>query len=81
MYQPVIPPRYEDEYPEDAKELAELCEENAERKRRGEINIPIILDELPELANPIISGEEKVGRNDKCPCGSGKKFKKCCMNK
>ncbi len=22
----------------------------------------------------------KVGRNDPCPCGSGKKFKKCCMN-
>jgi len=21
-----------------------------------------------------------VGRNDLCPCGSGKKFKKCCMN-
>jgi uncharacterized protein len=20
----------------------------------------------------------KVGRNDPCPCGSGKKFKKCC---
>ena len=27
------------------------------------------------------SKSEKVGRNDKCPCGSGKKFKKCCMNK
>ena len=23
----------------------------------------------------------KVGRNDPCPCGSGQKFKKCCMNK
>ena len=22
----------------------------------------------------------KVGRNDKCPCGSGKKYKNCCMN-
>jgi len=22
--------------------------------------------------------EPKVGRNDPCPCGSGKKFKKCC---
>jgi hypothetical protein len=20
-----------------------------------------------------------IGRNDKCPCGSGKKYKKCCM--
>ena len=23
----------------------------------------------------------RVGRNDPCPCGSGKKFKKCCLNK
>lgn len=22
----------------------------------------------------------RIGRNDKCPCGSGKKFKQCCMN-
>ena len=22
-----------------------------------------------------------VGRNDPCPCGSGKKYKKCCLNK
>ncbi len=26
-------------------------------------------------------GEERPGRNDPCPCGSGKKFKKCCMRK
>ncbi len=24
---------------------------------------------------------QKIGRNDPCPCGSGKKYKKCCMNK
>ena len=23
---------------------------------------------------------KKVGRNDKCPCGSGKKYKNCCLN-
>ena len=28
-----------------------------------------------------IQGNQKVGRNAPCPCGSGKKFKKCCMNK
>jgi len=27
---------------------------------------------------PVTRHEEKVGRNDPCPCGSGKKFKKCC---
>ena len=24
---------------------------------------------------------KKIGRNDPCPCGSGKKFKKCCESK
>lgn len=24
---------------------------------------------------------EKIGRNDPCPCGSGKKYKSCCINK
>ena len=27
------------------------------------------------------SAEEKIGRNDPCPCGSGKKYKNCCMGK
>lgn len=27
---------------------------------------------------PIVKKEKKVGRNDPCPCGSGKKYKKCC---
>lgn len=27
---------------------------------------------------PLTREHEKVGRNDPCPCGSGKKFKKCC---
>lgn len=24
---------------------------------------------------------DKIGRNDPCPCGSGKKYKQCCLNK
>lgn len=30
---------------------------------------------------PIKNTETKLGRNDKCSCGSGKKYKKCCLNK
>jgi hypothetical protein len=30
---------------------------------------------------PFVRTEEQVGRNDPCPCGSGKKFKKCCLNR
>ena len=29
----------------------------------------------------IVVNEDKIGRNDPCPCGSGKKYKKCCLNK
>lgn len=27
---------------------------------------------------PVVNSGQKVGRNDPCPCGSGKKYKKCC---
>ena len=30
---------------------------------------------------PIRTAAKKVGPNDPCPCGSGKKYKKCCMQK
>ncbi len=29
-------------------------------------------------AKPVVRDAPKTGRNDPCPCGSGKKFKKCC---
>jgi curved DNA-binding protein CbpA len=35
-------------------------------------------DEEPESAEPARRAEPKVGRNDPCPCGSGKKYKRCC---
>jgi tetratricopeptide (TPR) repeat protein len=40
--------------------------------------------DLPEIrlvaqALPSSLGWNKVGRNDPCPCGSGKKYKKCCL--
>jgi uncharacterized protein len=31
-----------------------------------------------ERRAPIRRAEPKIGRNDPCPCGSGKKYKKCC---
>jgi len=30
---------------------------------------------------PYVRPEPKIGRNDPCPCGSGKKYKKCCLAK
>ena len=39
----------------------------------GEENV----DDLPTSQQPITRDGRKVGRNDPCPCGSGKKFKQC----
>lgn len=33
----------------------------------------------PGKLKPFMRPEQKVGRNDPCPCGSGKKHKKCCL--
>ncbi len=34
-----------------------------------------------KLSTTVKNEEKKVYPNDPCPCGSGKKYKKCCMNK
>jgi len=31
-----------------------------------------------QTVQQVVRGGDKVGRNDPCPCGSGKKYKKCC---
>lgn len=33
---------------------------------------------IPTITGTVVREEAKVGRNDPCPCGSGKKYKKCC---
>lgn len=44
---------------------------NAERKRRAK--------GIFHTNAPIRAGEQQPKRNDPCNCGSGKKFKKCCL--
>ncbi|MDD3352173.1 DUF1186 domain-containing protein [Zoogloea sp.] len=40
---------------------------------------PVEMEPIPlgALRQPIVREETKVGRNDPCPCGSGRKYKKC----
>ena len=56
-----------------------------------DMNYHLITDVIAEMEswayfNPLFSGgfehdsDFKVGRNDLCPCGSGKKYKKCCLH-
>ena len=35
---------------------------------------------VKELKSTFVSPKEKIGRNDKCPCGSGRKYKHCCID-
>jgi SWIM/SEC-C metal-binding protein len=40
---------------------------------------PEDISDLEKALNPPVPVQsEKIGRNDPCPCGSGKKYKKCC---
>ena len=34
--------------------------------------------EPPDKAAPFVRSDRKVGRNEPCPCGSGRKYKQCC---
>ena len=44
------------------------------------LNIVIQEKQAEDSKEEIVPTEKKVGRNEKCPCGSGKKFKHCCGN-
>ena len=35
-------------------------------------------DDFQENVKQPVKNGEKIGRNDPCPCGSGKKYKNCC---
>ena len=58
-------------------------DKNREQKKRTQDGLPgEDEDQLPPPAEMIRADKDNVvGRNDPCPCGSGKKYKKCCVNK
>ena len=60
--------------PEHIEALAKLPAEEEQRKlnRLIKMNIPPTPEQMKRRP-------PKVGRNEPCPCGSGKKFKKCCL--
>ena len=68
---------------ERVKELESVFEENGWKYTiELEPDKPEDIKDLELLLNPIKTKltEKKVGRNEPCPCGSGKKYKKCCSN-
>jgi uncharacterized protein YecA (UPF0149 family) len=62
---------YQDTHPVADRIKKELEVEQREQRRQH----------LVDSGEPYVKSQPDVGRNDPCPCGSGKKYKKCCMNK
>lgn len=66
-------------------ELDEYKREREEREARekhgenGHLDFPERTNRLGLPAGTPFVNPNKIGRNDPCPCGSGKKYKKCCI--
>ena len=53
--------------------------ENSDKMERKKVAEPTIANRDGQVKNKtVVNKERKVGRNEPCPCGSGKKYKKCC---
>ncbi|MCX8083832.1 MAG: preprotein translocase subunit SecA [Calditerrivibrio sp.] len=63
---------------EESLDLKEETPKNIKEERRDIFSEEDL--ESNEKHTPIRRDTPKVGRNDPCPCGSGKKYKKCCGN-
>ena len=57
-------------------EEEEMIRQYQQRKRREQKEMQMISSGTMEKPQQVIR-KEKIGRNDPCPCGSGKKYKKC----
>ncbi len=55
-----------------------LLKANIEQNTQREQTIKGKTNEKEESTNRTVINKDKVGRNDMCPCGSGKKYKNCC---
>ncbi len=49
-----------------------------QRKKKKELEQARMAGAGDMQVQQVVRSGEKVGRNDPCPCGSGKKYKKCC---
>ncbi len=69
---------------ERAEEVARICDAHGWHFVTGiEPNEPEDLSDLEQKLNPplVVNAAEKVGRNEPCTCGSGLKYKKCCLTR
>jgi SWIM/SEC-C metal-binding protein len=67
-----------------AAEILALCNKHGWKAIVGiEPGKPEDISDVKRLLTPHVSltDKPKAGRNDPCPCGSGLKYKKCCLKK
>jgi preprotein translocase subunit SecA len=68
----------DDELARMEEERRQQRERELEEAKRSSAAISAAADAGSSDRTPIQRAEDKVGRNAPCPCGSGKKYKKCC---
>jgi uncharacterized protein YecA (UPF0149 family) len=65
-----------------AENLADVFVERGLKPIDDALDVLAVFDDEGEAPpKPAENRFKDVGRNDPCPCGSGKKYKKCCLGK
>jgi preprotein translocase subunit SecA len=59
------------------EEEEQMIREYQRRKRREQAEMQMVGAGMLQKPQQVVRRTEKIGRNDPCPCGSGKKYKKC----
>ena len=54
-----------------------MAEYETEKPKMEAIDVKEFMHKM--RTKPLVRDYLKIGRNDPCPCGSGKKYKKCCL--
>jgi len=66
---------------EDIEMKLGLREKRTKAREKNKLEQMIEMFQIEEVSTQQVRTEPKIKRNDPCPCGSGKKYKKCCLNK
>ena len=56
-----------------------VCQKIVSKSEGRFVDLDAIEDRPAADGRPYLNPLRDVGRNDPCPCGSGKKYKKCCL--
>ncbi len=67
-------------YIKNGEKIKKAITENAKNFHKLLSTQKTVAKSLPSITKEksVVTEENKIGRNDPCPCGSGKKYKKCC---